>query len=425
MRSIYRPAALERLSSPEQLDQVMRVTGSRSWLILAAVALLLIATLVWGFYGSIPSKAAGQGLLIKRGGLFEVVSVYSGQVAEVTVKVGDAVKQGQTVALISQPELDDQITQATAQLNDLENQHQIITVQGATQLTLELKALAREKANTEQTMATRRKWIESLRNRVAKEESLLKKGMIGSETLLEAQDRLNRALSDQKDDENKMAALEAQVEEKKQTQAQDVAQSRQSLDDAREKLTGLKDSKRLQSKVVCQQAGKVLEIKLDSGQMIKRGQALLEMEGLDAETAKLTAIGFFPPGDGKTITVGMKAQVLPETVKAEEYGFMEGRVKTASEFPATEQGMMRLLNNEELVKSLSRSGPPIQVEIELKADDKTPTGYAWSSAQGPPVKVTSGTVCQVTVITREQTPASLALPMFRKYVLGVGSGPAG
>lgn len=413
---------MERLSSPEQLDQVMRVTSPRGWLALAAVALLLATGVVWGFFGTIPTKVAGQGILIKRGGVFEVVAVASGQLSSITVNVGDQVKRGQVVATISQPELADNIAAAKSQLRDLENQNRIVEKQGGEQLLLDLKALVREKANTLKTMGIRKKWIKSLEDRVAKEKTLLDKGLIGSESLLSGQDQLNQALSDQKNDENKVVALEAQVEDKRRQHIQEVAQSRQNLDQARDRLADLEDSSRLQSKIVSQADGRVLEVKLDQGRMIKAGQALLELEGTGSESAKLVAVGYFPPGDGKTISQGVKAQVLPGTVKAEEYGYMEGRVKAVSEFPATTQGMMRVLNNQELVQSLSQAGPPIEAEIELEPDAKTPSGYAWSSAQGPPVKVTSGTLAQVTVITREQAPISLVLPMLRKYLLGVGAG---
>ena len=37
-RSIFRQAALDRLSSPEQLDRVMRVTDPKGWIALSGLA---------------------------------------------------------------------------------------------------------------------------------------------------------------------------------------------------------------------------------------------------------------------------------------------------------------------------------------------------------------------------------------------------
>ena len=52
---IFRKAALERLSSPEQLDQLMQITNSKGWLALIALAIILGAALVWAIFGRIPT----------------------------------------------------------------------------------------------------------------------------------------------------------------------------------------------------------------------------------------------------------------------------------------------------------------------------------------------------------------------------------
>jgi hypothetical protein len=59
--SIFRETALERLSSPEQLDQLMRITSPRSWMMLATIAILLAVALVWGFLGRVPTATSGEG----------------------------------------------------------------------------------------------------------------------------------------------------------------------------------------------------------------------------------------------------------------------------------------------------------------------------------------------------------------------------
>ncbi|HLM66603.1 MAG TPA: hypothetical protein VK358_03705, partial [Longimicrobium sp.] len=64
-KEIFRSVALERLSSPEQLDQLMQVTTPRGWLLLVGVGALLATALVWGLLGSVPERIAGQGILIR------------------------------------------------------------------------------------------------------------------------------------------------------------------------------------------------------------------------------------------------------------------------------------------------------------------------------------------------------------------------
>jgi HlyD family secretion protein len=51
MHPIFRHAALDCLSSPEQLEQLMQVVNPRHWLALATCGTLVGATLLWGLWG--------------------------------------------------------------------------------------------------------------------------------------------------------------------------------------------------------------------------------------------------------------------------------------------------------------------------------------------------------------------------------------
>ncbi len=62
--SIFRKESLERLSSPEQLDQLMQVVSPRSWLPLATLGCLVGLALLWSILGRIPITASGQGILV-------------------------------------------------------------------------------------------------------------------------------------------------------------------------------------------------------------------------------------------------------------------------------------------------------------------------------------------------------------------------
>src|SRR5438132_6151705 len=59
--TIFRQQALEHLSTPEQLDQLLQVVNRKSWIPLATVAALLLLSLVWSISGEIPITADGLG----------------------------------------------------------------------------------------------------------------------------------------------------------------------------------------------------------------------------------------------------------------------------------------------------------------------------------------------------------------------------
>ncbi len=427
MKAIFRQVALERLASPERLDELMRVSTPRGWLALLALGALLITAAVWGVYGSVPTKVAGQGMLLKKGGVFQVVAISSGQLFDVSVEVGDVIDQGQEVATISQPELEDKIREAEAYLKEMKRQRDILVDYGQTQLRLDIEALEQERKNTEQDIGVGRRWIAVLEKRIKNQRELFAEGLITESTLLDTVSEHDKAVTENKQNQNKITQIAAQKEQKKQQYEQDMAQANERVQSAEEQLQTLRNTLNLQDKVVSPYSGRVLEVKLDEGQVVKAGQPIVDMEKTGPESRKLLAVGYFPPGEGKTIQKGMEAQISPATIKQEEYGFILGRVVSVSEFPATQEGMMRVLQNADLVRALTQKGPPIEVDVELMVDAKTLSGYKWSSSKGPPITVTSGTLCAATVTTRKQPPVSLVIPLLKKYFLGTGvesSGPS-
>ncbi|NLO41260.1 MAG: hypothetical protein GX115_17575 [Ruminiclostridium sp.] len=52
---IFRKQSLDRISSPEQLTDYIRVTNPSVWIILGAIVVLLISVLIWSVFGALPS----------------------------------------------------------------------------------------------------------------------------------------------------------------------------------------------------------------------------------------------------------------------------------------------------------------------------------------------------------------------------------
>lgn len=123
-QNIFREVSLKRLSSPEQLDQLIKVTSPRGWLALVALGLLLAGVIIWSFVGSISTKIAGQGILLNNAGVFSLTHDTSGQVLDVRFAAGDKVKKGDVIARIEQPELVKEINGLLGTLQDLEKNGQ-------------------------------------------------------------------------------------------------------------------------------------------------------------------------------------------------------------------------------------------------------------------------------------------------------------
>ena len=100
-REIFRKVALERLSSPDQLDQLVRITSTASWLSLVGLLCLLTLTVAWALLGSVPTEVTGRAMLVNSGGVRNVVAPAGGQVDVFLVAAGDAVEASQVLARIT------------------------------------------------------------------------------------------------------------------------------------------------------------------------------------------------------------------------------------------------------------------------------------------------------------------------------------
>ena len=55
--SLFRKKNLEKIESPESLNNYLQVTSPGVWLVLITIVVFLIGTCIWGFFGHIDSKA--------------------------------------------------------------------------------------------------------------------------------------------------------------------------------------------------------------------------------------------------------------------------------------------------------------------------------------------------------------------------------
>ena len=53
---IFRKKSIDRMSSPEQLNDYIKVTNPGVWMALAAIVILLIGVCVWGVFGKLEKK---------------------------------------------------------------------------------------------------------------------------------------------------------------------------------------------------------------------------------------------------------------------------------------------------------------------------------------------------------------------------------
>lgn len=311
-QKLFREKALERLSSPDNLHELVDIASAKSWLAVLAIAGLTLAFLSWATFGKIPKAVDGEGILIQSGGIAEATALATGVVQEMKVTEGQFVKRDEIIAVIDQPELELQIKNATEKLKELQ--------------------------------------------------------------------------------QNKAEQLD--------------------INDLKRTIEELEIKYEIAAYIRSPYEGKIIELMSNIGKLVEVGTPVVSIEISSQESVELEAIIYVSPDEGKKVTAGMQVRIAPSTVRIEEYGYIKGEVFKVSEYPSTKNGMTSVLGNAALVETFFKAEPPIAIRVKLsKAKNKT--GYAWTSAQGPPIKINAGTLCKANIVVSEQRPLSLLVPHFQ------------
>lgn len=416
--SVFRKVSLDRLASPEQLDQMMQSTRPGGWIALSALGVLLAAGVAWGFAGYVPEKLPGLGILVTTGGVYEVVPLESGRVTDVAVRVGEVVNEGQVIARVAQPTLTAELREARARLEDLRLEHGQLEASGRNEVEAQAASVAQQRANLEAAIRSTEQRVQWLQQKMESQEQLVRDGLVTRQTLLTTRQELEAAREAARAARGQITQLAADQLALSQRKQGEALAGRVKVEEAEREVRRLEDELERTSAVVTPYTGRIVEILTEQGHVVNRGERVARIDPVGRAAKSLEAVVYVPSDVGKRIRPGMPIQISPRTVREEEYGFMLGTVTYVSDFPATTEGMQRVLKNEQLAAALAGGGAPYEVRADLVPDRRTASRYRWSSPAGPPMEVRSGTLCRAQVIVSRVRPVELVIPFFRRVAGG-------
>uniref|UniRef100_B8HRD5 Secretion protein HlyD family protein n=1 Tax=Cyanothece sp. (strain PCC 7425 / ATCC 29141) TaxID=395961 RepID=B8HRD5_CYAP4 len=476
-KQLFRKESLDRLSSPEALDQLIQIVAPRDWLPLLTLAILVLVGVGWSIWGQIPTTVSGRGVVIRPRRIVEIQSPIAGQLEELKVEVGDCVAKGpevtpspSVIALVNPTDLKQQLQLQREKLQQLQNQNR-------TAAELELERLQLEKSSREQqrrTLQQRLQQVETLnprlreQNRVALQQqklsveqrlkdaeatvpvlqqrlerrrSLYQAGALDQDTFLQAEQEYRQSLQVVAELKAQLKQLDVEATRVQQeyleaytalsqleTQLRDLAAQEKSLQqEVLTAATARKDQllevqqqiQRLEQQIVRNSMirspypGCILELAVVPGQILSPGMRLGTLQ-VNTASDTLKAISYFPVSEGKRIKPGMIIQVTPSTVKRERFGGILGKVTAVSSFPVSKAAAISLLGSTELAGDLLGSAPQIEVQSVLQTNAQGV--YQWSSSRGPKdFSLSSGTTTTDQVIVEQQAPITFVLPILRQW----------
>jgi HlyD family secretion protein len=411
MSKVFRKTALDKLQSPDRLNEMVTIISSHSWLVLVGASIIIGFFVTWSIVGKLPTQITGNGILLMSGGVMDVSAISQGQISEVLVKPGDAVFEGDILVKVKQPDLELKYLNSKEHVRLLKERYESIKNFNDKDLTQKRNLLKQDAENKKKRIEKNLERIEFVKNQIKSRTELLQQGLITNENLNQTKEMLfeieqqNLLLS------SELEQIELSIFEQEKQMEFELSKLNGQIIDEEAALTEIKSKLDINSDIRCPYTGRVVELKVNPGKIIGAGNVILSIERIFTNE-ELEAIIYVPSNQGKKIKPDMEVKISPSTIEVEKYGFIRGVVTQVSEYPASFEGMLNTLGNKELVATFFQGLPPLAVRVKLKKNLDTPSGFYWTSGNGPEAKVKSGTLCSAKIVVKNRRPISLIFPAF-------------
>jgi HlyD family secretion protein len=234
--------------------------------------------------------------------------------------------------------------------------------------------------------------------------------------------------------ENGVAAAEARLHEiaydrvrDEATRRRDSLKRRFAIRAAETRLALLRGRFDRDTRIVSPYAGKVVDVLITAHAPAQMGATAALLRAVDADPGALEAILVVPAGLGKKIRVGDALEVVPDTVRRQEHGFIRGEIQSVSEMPRTAESMLAELKNSALVSGfleMYRGEVLLTIHGALRQAPATRAngtparlnGLDWSSVSGAYQRVSTGTLCSATIVVERRPLIAMAMPWFKRLI---------
>ncbi|MFJ9824771.1 HlyD family efflux transporter periplasmic adaptor subunit [Streptomyces sp. NPDC101160] len=157
-------------------------------------------------------------------------------------------------------------------------------------------------------------------------------------------------------------------------------------------------------------AGRLTALYARTGAVVPTGADVATVERATGPHDPLVAVLYVPGGDTSALRKGARVDLTVTSVARDKYGVLRGTVTEVGRAPQTKAQIGGFLGDDGLAAAFTRQGNPVAVLVALDRSSATASGYSWSSAEGPPYAVESGTPVSGSVHLSSQRPVDWLLP---------------
>ncbi|MEU0284200.1 HlyD family efflux transporter periplasmic adaptor subunit [Streptomyces sp. NPDC006147] len=158
------------------------------------------------------------------------------------------------------------------------------------------------------------------------------------------------------------------------------------------------------------QAGRITALAASEGQIIATGADVAAVEKVRGAESPLYATVYVPAQKAAGIPAHASVDLTVQSVPSQEYGVLRGEVTEVDRSAQSPRQITGFLGDTQLGEEFTRDGRPVAVTVKLKRSTATESGYAWSSAEGPPFELTSMTLATGSIRLADRRPVDWLLP---------------
>lgn len=144
--------------------------------------------------------------------------------------------------------------------------------------------------------------------------------------------------------------------------------------------------------------------------MVTTGADVASVERTDGADDPLVVMLYVSGSSAASVPVGASVDLTVQSVPAQQYGVLRGKVAAVGRAAQTQQQITRFLGDAQLGEQFSEHGRPLAVLVKIERSGSTKSGYLWSSAEGPPYALGSMTLATGSVRLADQRPIDWLLP---------------
>ena len=407
MSQLFRKGALDKLQSPERLNDMVQITTKKGWFALAGISGIIVIGVIWCFLGRIPEVVSGDGMLLQHDGITEVISNGTGILSKMYAQEGDTVKEGDVLATLINPEMEMQISNAKNNISESKQFYNDLSNFNEKDISMRPDLMNKKEALQKNTIKSNEQLLQFYKDKINSQEELLKEGLITKETILSTRSHYFEMQQQQEVLKNEMLSIGLTLFQNINEKENEMKNMKQKINEAEHNLQQLQGLYGMMNTIYSTTSGNVIELLANSGNMVSAGTTLMRIEQ-PQEKETLECNIYVRSTEGKRIVSGMKVKISPSTVEVEEYGYITGTVTYVSQYPASFKGMVRILGNEDIAHAFITKGtPPISVRIAPDMNKDTYSGFNWTSGKGPRTKIKTGTICKAKIEVDSKRPAEL------------------